>query len=315
MKIAIVGPGAMGSLFAAFLARSGQDVSIFDKRKERAAYLNKNGLKVEGISGEFKTPIKATVNPQDLKGSDLIIVCVKSYDTKKATEEIKTVAGGDVLNLTLQNGVGNVETISSIVGEDRTIGGVTSHGATLLGDGHIRHAGKGETVIGSAHRTSSGDSSLYLAKITQAFTKAGFETRTVDNIQDLIWSKLIINVGINALTGITHLNNGRLIEFEGTDAILEAAVKEALKVAKKKGINIIFDDPIKKVKDVCKATAGNVASMLQDVLRSRKTEIDSINGAIVKEAKNLKIDVPVNRVLTDLIKSIESSYELRVRSI
>lgn len=312
MKITIVGPGAMGCLFGAFLAKSGNEIYLFDKREERAKYISKNGIKVEGISGEFKVGIKATTDPKEIKNCELIIICVKSYDTKVATEKIKSLVGKNTLVLTLQNGVGNVETISEIVGEEKAIGGVTSQGATLLGDGYIRHAGKGETAIGAVGTKYKAQSTKYLGGIAEVFKKAGFESRIVDNIQDLIWSKLIINVGINALTAITRLNNGRLIEFKGTDDILEEAVKEAIKVAEAKGVKLIFEDPIKKVKDVCKATAGNIASMLQDALKKRKTEIDYINGAIVKEAEQLKIDVPVNRVLTNLVKTIESSYELQV---
>lgn len=311
MRITIVGPGAMGCLFAAFLAKSGEEVYLFDKRKDRAHSISKNGIKVEGISGEFKVAVKATTVTKDIKDCNLVIICVKSYDTGKATEQIKSIVGKGTFVITLQNGVGNVEAISKIVGEEKTIGGVTSQGATLLGDGHIRHAGKGDTVIGTAdkrYRTKKVD------EIAKTLEKAGFHTKIADNIQNLIWSKLIINVGINALTAITRLNNGRLIEFEGTDAILEEAVKEAIKVAEAKGIKLIFDDPIGKVKGVCKATAGNVASMLQDVLKRRKTEIDYINGAIVKEAGRLNIEVPVNRLLTNLVKTLESSYNLQIFS-
>jgi len=311
MKIVIVGPGAMGCLFGAFLAKAGEEVYLLDKRNKRAEYINKNGVKVEGISGEFRASVKAVAGINKIKKCDLIIICVKSYDTKSAAEAIKSLVDENTFILTLQNGVGNVEVISKIVGEERTIGGVTSHGATLLSDGHIRHAGRGQTVIGMAGSQSTHDPQN-LKKITETLKGAGFETKIADNIRDLIWSKLIINVGINALTAITRLNNGRLIEFEGTDAILEEAVKEAIKVAEAKGVKLIFDDPIEKVRGVCRATAGNIASMLQDALKKRKTEIDYINGAIVKEAGQLKIKTPVNEVLTNLVRTIESSYKLQV---
>jgi len=304
MRIVVVGPGAMGCLFAGFLAKSGEEVYLFDKKRERAEYITKNGINVEGISS-LKAPVKAVTDPKDIKGCELIIICVKSYDTEAAVKDVKPLTGKDTRILTLQNGVGNIEAISKIVGQDKAIGGVTSHGATLLGDGHIRHAGKGETVIG-------GVQAIRLKEVAKVFSKAGLETKVADNIQDLIWSKLIINVGINALTAITHLNNGRLIEFKGTEEIMEEAVKEAIKVAEAKGIKLIFDDPIAKVKGVCKATSGNIASMLQDALKKRKTEIDYINGAIVKEASALNIQVPTNKTLTNLIKTMESSYNFQI---
>jgi len=312
MRIVIVGPGAMGCLFGAFLAKFGEDIYLLDRRDKRAEYINKNGIKVEGISGEFKIAVKATSNPSDIGECALVIICVKSYDTEAAIKSIKSIIKKDTLVLTLQNGVGNVEAISKIAGEEKTIGGVTSHGATLLGDGHIRHAGKGETVIGMAGLKIKSQASKKLDEIAKVFERAGFQTKLAENIENLIWSKLVINIGINALTAITRLNNGRLIEFAGTEAILEEAVREAIYVADAKGIKLIFDDPVKKVKDVANATGGNVSSMLQDVLKKRKTEIDYMNGAIVREAGLLKIDVPVNRMLTNLVKTIEASYSLRV---
>jgi 2-dehydropantoate 2-reductase len=299
----------MGCLFGAFLVKSGEDVLLLDRRRERAASISRNGLKVEGISGELHAPVRASADPNDAKNADLMVICVKSYDTEQAIARIKGVLGKNTYVLTLQNGVGNVEAISVLVGEEKAIGGVTSQGATLLGDGHIRHAGKGDTVIGMVDKRYRTEK---LEEIAATFTKAGFETKIVDSIQDLIWSKLIINVGINALTAITRLNNGRLIEFEGTDAILEEAVNEAIRVAEAKGIKLIFDNPVEKVRGVCKATAGNIASMLQDVLKKRKTEIDYINGAIVKEANRLNLQVPVNKVLTHLARTIEASYHLQI---
>lgn len=302
MKIAVVGPGAMGLLFASFLKRSGEDVLLFDKDPERASKITQSGISVEGISGEFKSEVRCSSKPDDLKDRELILICVKSYDTKKAALEIKGSIKNDAFVMTLQNGVGNIEELSQALGPDKVIGGVTNHGATLLGIGRIRHAGIGDTAIGPCDKN-----------IAMALTKAGFKTDVVTNITDLIWSKLIINVGINALTAITQLNNGRLIEFEGTHSVMRGAVREACEVAKKKGIKLIYDDPLKKVEEVCVKTAKNVSSMLQDVLKKRKTEIDYINGAIVKEAKAFGINVPVNEALTGLVKTIEESYAIQVK--
>jgi 2-dehydropantoate 2-reductase len=210
--------------------------------------------------------------------------------------------------LTLQNGVGNIEIISDIVGPERVIAGVSNHGATLLGTGYIRHAGRGETVIGRI----DGKLTTTLRTIREVFNKARLETKISKDIKGLIWSKLIINVGINALASILRLNNGRLIEFEGTRKILKAAVTEAVKVAKRKRIRLIYDDPIAKVETVCEATATNICSMLQDIKKEKKTEIDFINGVIVRQAESLNIPVPVNTVLTDLIKTIETTYKIRL---
>lgn len=308
MKIIIVGPGAMGCLIAAFLSKAKADVCILDKNKARAETIAKNGVKVEGISGNWKAAVPATTDTAEVKSADIIIICTKSYDTKEAVKSISGVIKEGALVLTLQNGLGNVEIISDEVGEDRVIGGVSNLGATLLGDGHVRHAGKGETVIGMSH----GKTPVLMRDIREAFNKAGLEMRISKDINALIWSKLIINVGINALTAITRLNNGRLIEFEGTREILKDAVTEAVKVAKRKRIKLIYDDPLSKVESVCEATATNVSSMLQDILRQKRTEIDFINGVIVRQGKSLGIATPVNEILVNLVKTIEQSYKLRI---
>ena len=305
MKIVIIGAGAMGCLFAAFLAKSKEDVWLLDKDKENAAKLNESGISLEGLSGSWQVKIKATSAIADIGKADLILICVKSFNTKSAAEEIMPLLGRDTKILTLQNGMGNIEIISEIAGEERVIGGVTNEGATLIALGKIRHAGRGETLIGS----SSGKTPVEMRAIREIFNKAGFETKMTRDIKSLIWSKLIINVGINALSAITRLPNGKLTEYEGTKRILRDAVTEAARIAKRKRIKLIFDDPLAKVEAVCESTSGNLSSMLQDVLRKKRTEVDFINGVIVRLGQELGIEVPTNKFLLDLINTIESSYK------
>lgn len=307
MKITIVGPGAIGCLFAGFLARLKEEVWLLDKNPQRAEKLKEEGIKIEGLSN-FSVKINATINPDEIGQTDLVIICVKSYDTEQAIRSAKQLVGEKTAVMTLQNGIGNIQIIGEVVGQDKVIGGVTNHGATLLGWGHIRHAGKGETIIGKADGKVLGQ----LRDISAILNKAGFETKISKDINSILWSKLIINVGINALTALTRLNNGKLIEFEGTKDIMRLAVFEAVKIAKVKRIKLIYDDPMQKVESVCKATAGNVSSMLQDVLNKKRTEIEFINGAIVRWGQNLNIPTPINYTLTNLIKTIEASYELQV---
>lgn len=305
MKITVVGPGAMGGLLAAFLVKAKEEVYLLDYDSARAKKIDEAGIKAEGISGEFTIDVSATSEPKTIGICDLIIICVKAYDTEEAVKSIKELIGESTQVLTLQNGIGNVQIINDIVGEDKVIGGITSHGATVLGTGHIRHAGKGETIIGKTNGKVLGP----IREIARVLNKAGFETKISKDINSIIWSKLIINVGINALAAITRLNNGRLLEYDGTKEIMRAAVQEAVKVAKRKRIKLVYDDPLQKVEGVAKATCGNICSMLQDILKKRRTEIEFINGAIVRQAKSLNIPTPVNEVLTNLIKTIESSYD------
>ncbi|MCM8801423.1 MAG: 2-dehydropantoate 2-reductase [Candidatus Omnitrophica bacterium] len=308
MKIVIIGPGAMGCLISAFLSKSNHKIWLLDKDRERAERINQQGIIIEGISGNWQAKVNITTNVQEIGTADLVIMAVKSYDTKQAILNARSLIGQESAVLTLQNGIGNIEILSEVVGSERVIGGVSNQGATLLGIGHIRHAGKGETIIGRI----DGKIPVQIRFIREVFNSVGLETRISRDIKGLLWSKLIINVGINALTAITRLNNGRLIEFEGTRKILREAVTEAIKVAKRKRIKLIYDDPLAKVEAVCEATAINISSMLQDILRKRRTEIDFINGVIVRQGQELGIPVPVNTVLVDLVKTIETSYHLRI---
>ncbi|MFC1594615.1 ketopantoate reductase family protein [Candidatus Omnitrophota bacterium] len=307
MKIAIIGPGAMGCLFAAFLSRK-NEVILFDKDPRRAKAIDQQGIKIEGISGKWSVKLPATNEPKQLGDTELFIICVKSYDTKKAVSAIEKIITETSMVLTVQNGVGNIEIIGELIGHDKVIGGVTNHGATLLGDGHIRHAGKGETIVGRI----DGKIPTQMRGIREILNKARLETRISRDIKGLLWSKLIINVGINALTALTRLHNGRLVEFDGTRNILGKAVAEAVRVAKRKRIKLIYDDPLAKVEAVCEATAGNIASMLQDILKKKKTEINFINGVIIREGQSLGIPTPVNTLLVELVKTLEESYALQV---
>ena len=305
----------MGCLFAAFLAKStpacrqaGVEIWILDKNPERAKRINQQGISVEGISGNWQVEVKATASVEEIARADLIVICVKSYDTKEAISNAKSLIGDNTKVLTLQNGIGNIEIMAEVVGSEKVIAGVTNLGATLMDIGKVRHAGKGETVIGRI----DGKIPMELRTIREVFNKAGLEARISRDIKGLLWSKLIINAGINALTAITRLNNGRLVEFEGTRRILREAVTEAIRIAKRKRIKLIYDDPLAKVEAVCEATSTNVSSMLQDVLRKKRTEVDFINGVIVRQGQELGIPVPVNSILVDLVKTIEISYNLAV---
>ncbi len=308
MKIAIVGPGAIGCLLAAFLAKAKEEVHLLDHDPRRAGKIKQEGLRVEGISGEIAVKVNITAAPKEIGICSLVIICVKSYDTEEAIKFAKDLIGENTQILTLQNGLGNIQILNDAVGEERVIAGVTAHGATVIGDGHVRHAGKGETIIGKA----SGNVLGPIKEVKNILCKAGFETKIVRDINSVIWSKLIINVGLNAAAALTRMANGLLLEYSGTKEVVRAAVQEAVKVAKRKRVKLMYDDPIQKVEGVAKATACNICSMLQDVLNKKRTEIEFINGAIVRQGKALNIPTPVNEVLTNLVKTIEASYERQV---
>ncbi len=304
MHFLVVGPGAMGCLFAARLKMAGFKVTLLDYLEERAALINRQGILVEGVSGDYTAEVPVVVTGKIEETPDQVLICVKAYKTEEAGREIIDAVGPDTAVVTLQNGIGNLETLEGLFGGERVLGGVTSEGATLLGPGKIRHAGQGDTIVGPG-----GDSGGPAGMLLSAFNKAGFKTRVVDRVDDLIWGKLIINVGINALTAVLRVKNGRLPELAGARRIMEAAVHEAVAICKAKEIQLPYPDPVGRVMEVCRATAGNIASMLQDVLKNKMTEIEAINGAIVREGRALGIPTPVNLTLTSLVQGIQETYK------
>lgn len=306
MQYLVVGPGAMGCLFAARLKKAGYEVTLLDYIQKRAAQIDQQGIKVEEVTGEYTVQVPTVAGELSLS-PDLVLICVKSNRTREASQAIRPMLDPEALILSLQNGLGNLEILEEVFGIEKALGGVTAEGATLLGPGKIRHAGQGETIIGSGC-----NSECPVGKIVSDFNKAGFKTRSVDNVNDFIWGKLIINAGINALTAITRLKNGRLPELLGTRTIMEEAVKEAVAVARARNIQLPYPDPVGRVMDVCRATAGNIASMLQDVLKERITEVEFINGAIVREGKSMGIPTPVNLTLTRIVQAIQETYDERI---
>lgn len=303
MKIAVIGAGAMGSLYGAKLSESPEnEVILIDIWKDHIEEINKNGLIIEK-NGEtiHYNRLKGTLDASEAGICDLAIVFVKSKSTSEGIKSNKAVFGPDTVALTLQNGLGNIDIISKEIGAQNVIGGTTAHGATVLGPGRIFHAGSGKTIIGELN----GETTNRIRIITDTFAKAGLEIEISNNVLGLIWDKLLVNVGINALTGITGLNNGELLDYPEIEILLEAAVQEAHSVAIAKGIKLSYPDPVGHTKEVCKATAANKSSMLQDILNKKQTEIDMINGMIVQEGTSLGISTPVNLTLTNLIRFIQ----------
>lgn len=300
MKIAVIGSGAMGSLFGAYLKEGGNEVTLIDVWREHVEAINKNGLLIEEADGPKTFSVPALTDPGQLGAQDLVIIFVKSYHTAGSLERARNLFGVDTVVLTLQNGLGNAEVISETAGEVTVIAGTTSHGATVLGPGRIRHAGAGETVIGKI----SGNSGR-IGEIAAEFTRCRLETRVADNISGLLWGKLMVNVGINPLTAILGVTNGKLTEMESTLKLMETLVGEAESVARAKGITLPYPDAFEKVKSVAVATGPNRSSMLQDIERGGRTEIDFINGAVAREGEKAGVPTPCNRFVTLLIKALE----------
>lgn len=302
MKIAIIGSGAMGSLFGGRLSLAGHDVILYDIYRAHVDAINTKGLLIEDAAtgATTLTHPKASDDPAAVKGADVFIVFVKSTTTEKAAAQFKAFAAPHTIAITLQNGLGNEGILRKYFGDHGTAAGVTSQGATFLEPGKIRHAGKGPTHLGMA----DGDNSR-LEPLIAALDSAGFEAHVSADVTSMIWSKLIVNVGINALTALTGLPNGALGDYEELRAIMADVVAETQLVAAARGVTLTHTDPLATVLDVCRKTAANKSSMLQDILNKRETEIDFINGAIVREAAALGIAVPANQTLARLVKTLD----------
>ena len=204
----------------------------------------------------------------------------------------------------MQNGAGNVEALVDIRGSERVLGGITSEGATLLGQGKVRHAGHGLTHIGPA----SGPVDQFTNEVLELLLAAGFKASASEGVQDLIWTKLVINVGINPLTAILEVKNGRLLELPSAAQLMADAVAEAVKVGLARGINFLHGDMLASVRDVAQATGANVSSMLQDIRAKRRTEVAYINGAVVRAGQEQGVPTPVNVTITNLVTAKQEGY-------
>ncbi len=301
-KIAIIGAGAMGSLYGACLSKTAE-VYLIDIWEEHIKKINEEGLKVEWIDGTERVfKLKAFKDPKKCGKVDLVVIFVKSYATEEATKSSLSLTGEETLFLTLQNGLGNAERIASIVGKDRVLCGTTTFGATFLGPGKVRFAGSGETTFGPLGNI--GDKELL--SIKELLEKAGLNPSLTHDPLKNIWRKLIINIGINPITAIARVLNGRIPTDPNLRQLSELLVEEACLVAKAEGYNFDIEEMKRVVLEVAEKTGRNRSSMLQDVLNRRKTEIDSINGEVVSRGKKLKIPVGGNEAITLLIKFIES---------
>lgn len=315
MKVAIIGPGALGCLLAASLTiklsqaqkkKYALDLWLLDYKEDRARYLNEHGLILAEGDREKPCKIKATADPKKIGPADIILLCVKSPQVAAGLQQAAQLFQTDTLLVTMQNGIGHLDLLKDKQKLPSVVIGVTAQGANMVSPGHVRHAGDGLTRIGFL-KSANFSKSLLLAQACNLLNYGGIETVSVDNILDYVWSKLLVNAGINALTAIHSCPNGKLLESDATKEKLAAAVREGEAVAKALGIQLT-GKPLEMTLDVCTKTAQNISSMLQDVNKKRPTEIDSINGEIAAAGKKLGIPTPVNDELVQKVKAIEKAY-------
>lgn len=306
MKLAILGAGAMGSVFGGLLHRAGHDVTLIDVWPGLVERLNTAGLQLENREGRLETlPVRATDRPADCGTVDLLLVFVKCYHTESAVRSALAVVGPDTVVLSLQNGWGNGPVISAMVGEEKLILGVCYHSATVVAPGQVRHVGTGMTYIGELH----GSRSERIERVAEAFRAAGIEATLTAEVQREIWSKLALNVCTLPTSALLRYHAPQLAQHEPALDVMRALLNEAVQVAQRQNIALEFDerwDAIVGLLRRCAPTAK--ASMLQDVESTRRTEIDVINGAIVEAGARLGVPTPYNQTMVWLVKALEANY-------
>lgn len=293
----IVGTGAMASLFAARLRAVEIPVKMIGSWREGLEALEKNGVRLLEVDGrKFEYRVQVTSDPQECSGTELALVLVKSYQTARAARQLAECLAPQGLALTLQNGLDNKAILEDELGPARVASGVTTMGATLIRPGIVRNGGEGIISIGDHPR---------LQPMYSLLKRAGFDVNIVPDTESLVWGKLVVNAAINPLTALLKVPNGYLLERLETRELLRALTNETVRVAQAKGIRLPFDRPVEYVEHVARRTASNYSSMLNDVLRGSPTEIDSINGAVVRLGEAWGITALVNLVMWRLVKALE----------
>lgn len=305
MKIVIIGSGAMGCLYGAYLSRK-HEVIMLDSFDKQVEAINQNGITVleeNGTEENFKN-VKACISGEYKEAADLVVVFVKSTFTEDALRDNKKLFGDKTLVMTLQNGAGNDRKIAKYVNKKNIIIGTSKHNSVNLGGGKVRHSGSGETTIGSNLETNKN-----LDKIQGILEECGFKVEKTNDIQRVIWSKLFVNLSINTFTAITRAPIGSMIENKYAWDFAEKMICEAVDVAEADGTHFSYREVLNMVHHVCEDAGKGYSSMSQDVMNCRLTEIDAINGAIVEQAKLYNVKVHYNSLIVDLIHAIEGAYQ------
>jgi 2-dehydropantoate 2-reductase len=288
-------------LLAGYLHRCGTKLTLVHHRPERIEIL-KRGIQWEGIETSFTFSAPVVLGLAEPHQIDLVVICVKAYDTDGVAREL-SAAGFSGAVMTLQNGVDNAEIIRKHLPDSPVFAGVTSQGAHLIDLNHVRHAGKGKTVFGRVDSNRPDDG--FETKILNLFRAAQLDAEIVSDPVAAIWGKALLNAGINGLTAILGVRNGLLLEIEPARELMARLVTEAWEVLKAKEMSQKVADPVSRIEEVCRMTADNYSSMYMDVKQHRRTEIDFINGAIVREAKKFNIPCPNNEAITKIVRALE----------
>ena len=290
----------MGLLHAAYLKRAGFDVHLLDHNRARAESINREKVILPDSVEALDIPCHSLSNFGPV---DLIILMVKAYSTGEAMEHAAPLIGPDTVLLTLQNGLGNLEIMEQYQRLDRVLVGTTTSGATLLDFNMVRQEGLGDIQVGAPMPSAAARE--LAGEVVELFQRAGLPARVVDDVMAAIWRKAVINSAINPLTAITALENGELLERPQLRQLLGDLALESARAAEGLGIDVDPEEMPEAVEDICRLTAHNRSSMLQDITHGRRTEIEQINGEFVRAGLAGGVETPLNRAMVALVKGLE----------
>lgn len=305
MKIAIVGTGAMGSVYAGLFASAGHEVWAIDSWREHVEAMRSKGLRVEGASGDRTVRVHATTEARDAGPCELVILATKAMQVGTAASSIRDfLLQKDTPVLSIQNGLGGPETAASVLGKEKVMVGVVGgFGASMRGPGHAHHNGMELVRLGEFGGPITGR----LKEVEEVWRGAGFRVKIFDDIDQLVWEKLLCNCAYSGPCGISGLTVGQVMEDPDLSRVSAACAIEGFLVSKKKQIRLGFDDPVAYIRDFGSKIPNARPSVLLDLLLKKKSEIDVINGSIPRAGKDVGIAAPVNEAITALVKAKERS--------
>ncbi len=301
MKIVVMGAGAIGSLYGGLLQQLGHEVTLIGREPHVNAIIE-SGLRIRGAYGDYTVQPHAITDPAEVSQADIVIITTKSYDTVTAAQQIQHLSSSGSYIMCLQNGLGTEIRVEKALQTKRILRGTTCAGAQLTEPGLVVAMGKGLTEIGTHHPENDD----LVHKIAAVFREAGFAVNTSDNIEGVVWTKTIVNCGLNPIAALTGLTNGEIYRDYRLRGLVIRLVEEAVAVANALGVRLTTDDPIRYTLGTAKATSDNLNSMLQDILAGKKTEVDYILGEVIRLAQMHGIETPFSEIIYALVKAFES---------
>jgi 2-dehydropantoate 2-reductase len=298
VKIAIVGCGAMGSVYAGLFAAAGHEVWAIDRWREHVEAMRARGLRLEGASGDRTVKVNATTEAREAGACDLVILATKAGQVNQAAQSVRDLLGGETVVLSIQNGLGGPDTAAAVLGKERVMVGVVGgFGASMKGPGHAHHNGMELVRLGEF----GGPITPRLETVADLWRGAGFRVKVFDDIAQLVWEKLICNCAYSGPCGLTDHTIGEVMQDRGLAGVSASCAREAFDVARKKGVRLGFDDPVAYVRDFGSKIPNARPSVLLDLMAKRKSEIEVINGSIPRVGAEVGVFAPVNDTLTALV--------------